>query len=205
MQLDPDSVLDLVNSLRLWDYMCTINSLYHLAKISKFIMLIITYQESAVARNLSSSRSHLERCPLKKGSGVQPAAVQESSRGPGLSAIHGVRRLNYRDIDIQQKMWFTIPASPWFPHCSPSPLRSRTSWMELSQPHWWLWPTGRQLGRSQEQRALQGQGWLLPRQEHPGARRSSPGSALTKHSPRESGQDEHRWILVSLHSASPGS
>lgn len=115
------------------------------------------------------------------------------------------KKLNYRDIDIQQKMWFTIPASPWFPHCSPSPLRSRTSWMELSQPHWWLWPTGRQLGRSQEQRALQGQGWLLPRQEHPGARRSSPGSALTKHSPRESGQGEQRWILVSLHSPSPGS
>lgn len=61
--------------------MCTISPSYHLAKISKFIMPTITYQEPALARNLSSSRSNLERCPLKKRSGVQPTAVKESSRG----------------------------------------------------------------------------------------------------------------------------
>lgn len=83
MQLDPNLLLELVNILRVRDYMCTINPLYHLANISKFIMLINTYQESAVARNLSPSRSNLKRCPLKKRSGVQPTAVQRAQETLG--------------------------------------------------------------------------------------------------------------------------
>lgn len=42
MQLDPNLILDLVNSVYLKDYMCIINHLSHLAKISTFSMLLIT-------------------------------------------------------------------------------------------------------------------------------------------------------------------
>ena len=92
MRLDPDLVSDLVNGLCLKDYMCTISPLYHLVRISKFSMLLITYQESVVARTLSASRSNLERHPYSRGDpGMQPAAMQESSTGPGLSTIYGVR------------------------------------------------------------------------------------------------------------------
>ena len=92
MQLDPDLVPDLVNGLCLKDYMCAINPLYHLAKISKFSMLLITYRECVAVRTLSTSRSNLERHPYSRGDpGVQPAAMQESSTGPGLSTIYGVR------------------------------------------------------------------------------------------------------------------
>ena len=89
---DPLLVPDLVNSLCLKDYICVINPLYHLAKISKFSMLLIIYRESVAARNLSTSRSNLERCPYSRGDpDMQPTAVQGSSIGPGLSSIYGVR------------------------------------------------------------------------------------------------------------------
>ena len=91
----------LVNSLCLKDYIRTINPLYHLAKISKFSMLLITYRESVAASNLSASRSNLERRPYSMGDpGVQPAAVQWSSTGPGLSAIYGARELTPSHICI---------------------------------------------------------------------------------------------------------
>ena len=91
MQLDPDLVPDLVNGLCLKDYICVIYPLYHLAKISKFRMLLITYRESVAARNLSASSSDPGRRPYSRGDpGVPPAAVQESSTGPGLSTIYGV-------------------------------------------------------------------------------------------------------------------
>ena len=78
MRLDPDSV----NGLCLKDYICAINPLYHLAKISKFSMLLVTYRGSVAARNLSTSRSNLERRACSRGDpGVQPAAMQESSKG----------------------------------------------------------------------------------------------------------------------------
>lgn len=92
MQLDPDLAPDSVNCLCLKDYRCTVNPFYNLAKISKLIMLSITYRGSIAARNLSASRSNLERCPYSRGdSGVQPAAVQGSSMGPGLITSCGVR------------------------------------------------------------------------------------------------------------------
>ena len=78
MWLDPILVPDLVNGLCLKDYICAINPLYHLAKISKFSMLLITYQESVAASNLSASRSNLVRCPYSRGD----PGVQESSTGP---------------------------------------------------------------------------------------------------------------------------
>lgn len=85
MRLDPDFLPGLVNSLRLKHCMCAINPLYHIAKISRFSGLLITYQEAVVARDLSASWSGLEGCPYSRGDpGVQPAAVQESSTGPGL-------------------------------------------------------------------------------------------------------------------------
>ena len=92
MRLDPLLVPDLLNGLCLKDYIYAINPLYHLAKISKFSMLVITYRESVVARNLSISRSNLERCPCSRADpSVQSSAMQESSTGPGLSAIYGAR------------------------------------------------------------------------------------------------------------------
>ena len=78
-------------------YMCTINPFYHLVRISKFSMLLIIYREPSAARNISASRSNLERCPYSRGDpgmqpvGVQPAVMQRSSTGPGLSTIYGVR------------------------------------------------------------------------------------------------------------------
>lgn len=75
MQLDPDIVPDLVSSFCLKDSMCTVNPLYPLAKISKFSMLLVTYQ-GPVARNLSALRSSFERCLCSRGDrGMQPAAV----------------------------------------------------------------------------------------------------------------------------------
>ena len=94
MRLDPDLVPDLVNSLCLKDCMCTLNPLYHLAKISKFQHAYsqFTYQVANAIRILSASRSNLERHPYSRGDpGMQPAAVQETSMGPGLSTIYGVR------------------------------------------------------------------------------------------------------------------
>ena len=72
----------LVNGLCRKDYICAINPLYHLAKISKFSMLLVTYRGSVVTRNLSASSSNLERRPCSRGDpGVQLTAVQESSKG----------------------------------------------------------------------------------------------------------------------------
>lgn len=72
MQLDPDLIPDLVNGSCLNDYMGTINPLYHLGRISKFGILKITYQGSIqliifTARNLSTLRNDLERCPCSRG------------------------------------------------------------------------------------------------------------------------------------------
>lgn len=82
--------LDLVPTVYvLKNYLCATNPLYHVANFSKFSMLLITYQEPLVARNLSILRSDLERCPYPRGApGVQPAAKQGSSAGPGLSTIY---------------------------------------------------------------------------------------------------------------------
>lgn len=63
MQLDPILGPNLVNGLCLKDEMCTINPLHNLVKISKFTMLLITYWASVMARNLSASRSNLEKHP----------------------------------------------------------------------------------------------------------------------------------------------
>ena len=90
MRLDPILVPDLVNSLVLKDYICAINPLHHLAKISKFSMLLVTHRGSVAARNLSASRSNLERRPCSRGDpGVQPTAMQESSKGSWLLTIYG--------------------------------------------------------------------------------------------------------------------
>lgn len=87
-----DLVSHLVSDLCLKDYICTINPLYHLDKISTFSMLLITYQGSVMARNLSASRSNFERCSYSRGDpGVQPTAMKKHSMGPELSAIDGVR------------------------------------------------------------------------------------------------------------------
>lgn len=61
MQLDTILGPNLVNGFCLKDEMCRINPLYNLVKISKFSMLLITYWKSVVARNLSVSRSNLEK------------------------------------------------------------------------------------------------------------------------------------------------
>lgn len=58
MRVYPDLVLDVVGGLYLKDYVY--NALYHLAKISKFSMLLITYQESVAGRNVSATRSNPE-------------------------------------------------------------------------------------------------------------------------------------------------
>lgn len=50
LQLQPFLLPDLINILWLKDYLCSTNPLYHLAKISKFNMLFITYQEPHVAK-----------------------------------------------------------------------------------------------------------------------------------------------------------
>lgn len=93
MLLDPALLPALVPAVDvLKNYLCAINLLYHVAKISKYIMLLITYQEPFVARNVSVLRSNLERCPYSRGDpDVQPAARQGSSASPGLSTIYGVR------------------------------------------------------------------------------------------------------------------
>lgn len=47
-------------------------------RILKFSTLLITYQESVVARNLPASRSNLERHPSSRGdSGIQSTAMQK--------------------------------------------------------------------------------------------------------------------------------
>lgn len=72
-------------------YICAINPLYHLAMISKFSVLLITYLESVEPRNLSALRSNLEMCPYSRGDpGVKPTAVHDCSTGPGLSTIYKV-------------------------------------------------------------------------------------------------------------------
>lgn len=92
MQLDPELASELINGLCLKDYLCAINPLYQLAKISKFNMPLITYQGSAPARNLSNPRSNIERHPCSRGDpGMQPIAMQENSTAPGLSATYGVK------------------------------------------------------------------------------------------------------------------
>ena len=94
MRLDPDLVPDLVNNLCLKDYMCTINPLYHFARISKFQCAYaqFTYRTSDVVRILSTLRNNLERRPYSRvDPGMQPTAVQESSMGPGLSTIYRAR------------------------------------------------------------------------------------------------------------------
>lgn len=69
--------------------MSTINTLHHLANISKFSRLLLTHQESVATRNLSTSMNKLERCPYSRGDPVvQPAALQESSTGPELSTAY---------------------------------------------------------------------------------------------------------------------
>lgn len=61
--------------------MCKINALYCLAKISKLSTLIITYQESVAARNLSASSNNPERHTSSRGdSGMQPTAMQEAQQ-----------------------------------------------------------------------------------------------------------------------------
>ena len=88
MQLDPILDPDWVNGLCLKDYICKINPLYHLAKMAKFFMLLVTYRGSAAARNLSALRSNLGRLPYSRGDpGMETAAMQESSMGLGLSII----------------------------------------------------------------------------------------------------------------------
>lgn len=75
----------LVNSLCLKAYMCTVNPLYHLAKISRFSMLLITYRQCVTTRNLSALRSSLGRYPCWRGEpGMQPETMQESFTGPRL-------------------------------------------------------------------------------------------------------------------------
>lgn len=92
MQRDLHIVPEMVSGLSLKDYICTINTLYHLGKISKLSTLLITCRESIVAKNLSASRTNLGRHSCWRGDpGMQPAAVQQSSAGPGLSAVYGVR------------------------------------------------------------------------------------------------------------------
>lgn len=77
MQIDPLLVPDMVSGLCLKDYICTINTLYHLGKISKLSMLLITCRESIMAKNLSASRTNLGRHSCCRGDpGMQPAAVQ---------------------------------------------------------------------------------------------------------------------------------
>lgn len=79
--------------LCLKDFLCINSALYHLAKILKLSTLIITYQKSVPARNLSASRSNLERHPSSRGdSGTQSTAMPEVQLTvPVLSTIYGVR------------------------------------------------------------------------------------------------------------------
>jgi len=57
VRLDPDLAPELINGLCLKDHMCTINPLYHIAKIYKVSAhLLMTYRETVVARNLLTSR-----------------------------------------------------------------------------------------------------------------------------------------------------
>lgn len=80
---------DTVSGLCLKDYICTINTLYHLGKISKLSMLLITCRESVVAEHLSASRTNLGRHSCWRADpGRQPAAVQWSSASPGPSTIY---------------------------------------------------------------------------------------------------------------------
>lgn len=80
MQLDPELVSELINGLCLKGYVCAINPLYQLAKISKFNMPLITYRGSAAARNLSNPMSNIEKHPRSRGDpGMQPIAMRESS------------------------------------------------------------------------------------------------------------------------------
>lgn len=54
-----------------------------------------------MVRDLSGWRSNLERCPCpRRDPGVQPAAVQESSTGPGLAAIYREGWVTYGHICI---------------------------------------------------------------------------------------------------------
>lgn len=63
MQLYPDIDADLANGLCLKDCMCPTNSLYQLAKISKFQHNYSQFTSSDVTRILSASRS---RCPYSR-------------------------------------------------------------------------------------------------------------------------------------------
>ena len=84
MRLDPILALDLVNGLPLTDYICTINPLYHSAKIAKFGTLLVTYRESVAARHLSALRNRtLHEHPRSMGgAGEWTTALQEQSKGP---------------------------------------------------------------------------------------------------------------------------
>lgn len=61
MQLDPDLVPDLINSLCKKGYICSVSLLHHLAKITVSAHLFLIHVQSILA-----SRSNLERCPCSR-------------------------------------------------------------------------------------------------------------------------------------------
>lgn len=84
LELDPDFIPDMVNGLCLSGYTCAINPLYHLAKMSKFSMLLLTYWGSVAARDLSTLRNNLKKHPHSMGDPVvQPAACRRAQRALG--------------------------------------------------------------------------------------------------------------------------
>lgn len=131
--------------------MCTTNPLHYLPNISKSSMLFITYYESVVARNLLTLRSNFERYSCSRGDpGALPASMQESSMGPGLSTIYGVKRLTLSHVCIP--IWCLTSAGGDMVHIfqiCPWPfllfVPHKLSWMWPSQHrhicqhnHWWL-------------------------------------------------------------------
>lgn len=121
-------VPDLVSFLWLKDYICTIDSFYHIGKISKkFSILLITYQDSLAARSLSL-KEHLERHSCSRGVPIiQYTTMQKSSGGPVLHYLWRKRELFTITDAYQQDIKVSIPDSPWPPCHHPCMKREDVS------------------------------------------------------------------------------